>query len=184
MSDKKASTVKSDSISIPPHAILKGLGENADGNDYFGKFILMVFLTAGVVILFSSMISSTRQEKFRMAGTKVLLEKQTARLQAETNRLEDEFTALKGDSGRIEKEARERFGYLGADEIIYPRYNFRVKNMVKREPVTLSFKNRWKAFLFDGPFPWQFPALIILISSAYYLISYHYEYRKLHQSGC
>ena len=86
-----------------------------------------------------------------MAGTKVLLEKQTARLQAETNRLGDEFTALKGDSGRVEKEARERFGYLGVDEIIYPRYNFHVKNIMKREPVTLSLKNRWKAFLFDGP---------------------------------
>ncbi len=184
MSDKKANTVKSDSISIPPHAVLHRKGVTADENDYFGKFILMMFLTACVVILFSSMISSTRQEKFRMAGTKVLLEKQTARLQAETNRLEDEFTALKGDTGRVEKEARERFGYLGADEIIYPLYNFSVKNMAKREPVTLSFKNRWKAFLFDGPFPWQFPALIILISSAYYLISYHYEYRKLHQSGC
>lgn len=184
MSDKKANTVKSNSISIPPHAVVKGCSEHAGGDDYFGKFILMVFLTACVVILFSSMISSTRQEKFRMAGTKALLEKQTARLQAETNRLEDEFMALKGDSGRVEKEARERFGYLGADEIIYPRYDFRVKNMVKREPVAVSFKNRWKTFLFDGPFPWQFPALIILISSAYYLISYHYEYRKLHQSGC
>ena len=184
MSDKKAHTVKSDSISIPPFSILQGRGGKTDGSDYFGKFILMVFLTACVVILFSSMISRTRQEKFRMAGTKILLEKQTARLQAETARLEDEFTALKGDSGRVEKEARERFGYLGADEIVYPRYHFYVKNNIKREPVKTSLQNRWKVFLFDGPFPWQFPALIILISSAYYLISYHYEHRKLHQPGC
>lgn len=184
MSDKKVRTVKSTSICIPPFSIPQGSCGKADGGDYFGKFILMVFLTACVVILFSSMISRTRQEKFRMAGTKTLLEKQTARLQAETVRLECEFTALKGDAGRIEKEARERFGYLGTDEIVYPRYNFYVKNIAKREPVKTSSRNRWKAFLFDGPFPWQFPALIILISSAYYLISYHYEYRKLRQPGC
>lgn len=184
MSDQKVRVVKSDSISIPPFSLSKGRSGDAGRSDYFGKFILMIFLTACVVILFSSMISRTRQEKFRMVGTKKLLERETARLQAETVRLEGEFTALKGDSVRIEKEARERFGYLGSEEIVYPRYNFYVKNIVKREPVKTSLQNRWKAFLFDGPFPWQFPVLIILISSAYYLISYHYEHRKLRQPGC
>jgi len=184
MSDQKVCIVRSDNISILPFSATQEKSGKAGSSDYFGKFILMVFITACVVILFSSMISRTRQEKFRMAGTKKLLERETARLQAETGRLEGEFTALKGDSVRIEKEARKRFGYVGSEEITYPRYNFYVKNVIKREPVKASFQNRWKAFLFEGPFPWQFPALIILFSSAYYLISYHYEHRKIRQPGC
>jgi cell division protein FtsB len=157
---------------------------SSGNNNYFAKFILMVFVTSCIVILFSSIISKTRQERIRILEAKKMLEKQAARLEEENSMLENEYSALKNDPVRIEKEARELLGYVGIDEVFYEKYNFRIKSVSKKEPAKIISQNPWKTFLFDGPFPWQFPALIILIASAYYLISYHYEYRKLRQSNC
>lgn len=153
-------------------------------NRYFGKFILMVFVMSCVVIFFSSIISKTRHERFRMLEMKKVLEKQVTQLEAENFKLENEYSALKSDPIRIEKEAREHLGYVETDEVIYKRYNFHIKSITKKEPIIGVSQNRWKAFLFEGLFPWQFPASIILITTAFYLISYHYEYRRLRQSNC
>ncbi len=151
---------------------------------YFGKFVLMVFVTSCVVVLFSAIISKTRQERISLLESRKILEKQSVRLEAENSRLAHEYDALKSDPVRIEKEARNRFGYMGTEEVAYPRYDFRVTSAIPKETENATPKNPWVAFLFDGAFPWQVPALIILISSAYYLVSYHYEYRKLRQPGC
>ena len=153
-------------------------------NKFFGKFVLMVFVTSCVVILFSSIITKVRQERFHMLESKTMLEKQAAQLEAENSILDREYSALKSDPVRIEQEARNQFGYIAPDEVNYPRYNFHIKSIVKKEPAKAVAQNRWKAFLFEGAFPWQFPTLIVLIAAAYYLISYHCEYRKLHQSNC
>ncbi len=149
---------------------------------YFGKFVLFVFVTSCAVILFTSIISRVRQDRFHLMESKRQLEKQAARLEEENSRLEKEYSGLQDDPIRIEKEARERLGFAKPDEVFYKKYNFHIKNVTSKEPTKTVSQNRWKAFLFEGPFPWQFPAFIILIASAYYLISYHYEYRKLHQS--
>jgi len=151
---------------------------------YFGKFVLMVFVTSCVVILFSSIITKVRQERFHMQESKTMLEKQAARLEGENSILDREYSALKSDPVRIEQEARNQFGYISPDEVTYSKYNFHIKSTTKKEPAKVVSQNRWKAFLFECPFPWQFPALIVLIAAAYYLISYHCEYRKLHQSNC
>lgn len=162
-------------------------GERAEGRDknsYFNKFVILVFITSGVIIFFSWTISKIRQDRVRMLEVKKVLEKQATRLEAENLRLENEYSALKKDPVRIEKEAREVLGYTGSDEIIYNKYHFRIKSTTPNEPEKIPARNRWKAFLFDGAFPWQFPAFVILIAVAYYVISYHYEYRKLCKSDC
>ena len=153
-------------------------------NKFFGKFVLMVFVTSCVVILFSSIITKVRQERFHMQESKTMLEKQASQLEVENSMLDREYSALKSDPVRIEQEARNQFGYISPDEVTYSKYNFHIKSITKKEPAKVVSQNRWKAFLFECPFPWQFPALIVLIASAYYLISYHCEYRKLHQSNC
>jgi len=119
-----------------------------------------------------------------MQESKTMLEKQAARLEGENSILDREYSALKSDPVRIEQEARNQFGYISPDEVTYSKYNFHIKSTTKKEPAKVVSQNRWKAFLFECPFPWQFPALIVLIAAAYYLISYHCEYRKLHQSNC
>ena len=151
---------------------------------YFGKFVLIVFITSCVVILFSTIINKTRQERFRMIETKKTLDEQNAQLESENFVLESEYAALKNDPVRIEKEARDIFGFIRPGEVVYPRYNFHIKSATKKEPPKVVSQNRWKEFLFEGPFPWQFPAFIILVTMAYYLISYHYEHRKLHKPDC
>lgn len=153
-------------------------------NKYFGKYVLMVFITSSVIILFSSIITKVRQERFHMLESKTMLEKQAAQLEAENSMLDREYSALKSDPVRIEQEARNQFGYIAPDEVTYSKYNFHIKSATKKEPAKAVSQKRWKAFLFEGPFPWQFPALIVLVASAYYLISYHCEHRKLHQSNC
>ncbi len=153
-------------------------------NRFFGKFVLMVFVTSCVVMLFSSIITKVRQERFRMLEDKNALEQQTSQLETENARLALDHSALKSDPVRIEQEARNQFGYIAPDEVTYSKHNFHIKSVAKKEPVKVVSQNRWKAFVFDGQFPWQLPALIILIASAYYLISYHCEHRKLHKSGC
>ena len=153
-------------------------------NKYFGKYVLIVFVTSCVVILFSSIITKVRQERFHMQESKTMLEKQASQLEVENSMLDREYSALKSDPVRIEQEARNQFGYISPDEVTYSKYNFHIKSTTKKEPAKVVSQNRWKAFLFECPFPWQFPALIVLIAAAYYLISYHCEYRKLHQSNC
>lgn len=149
---------------------------------FFGKFILIVGITSCVVILFTVLINKTRQEKFHMIEMKNVLERQMKQFEMDNSRLEKEYVALKNDPVRIEKEAREQLGFVNPDEIIYPRYNFRIKHMVKPEPAE-GPPGGWKDFIFEGQIRWQIPALLILITSALYLISYHYEYRKLHKSN-
>lgn len=169
-------------LALPPG---KPEREKLFGKDsYWGKFVVMVSITSCVVILFSSIISKTRQERIHMLEIKKVLEKQASQLEAVNLELEKEYSALKSDPVRIEKEARELLGYTGKDEVFYEKYRFRIKSTGKKEPVKTVAQNRWITFLFDGPFPWQFPALIILVTAACYLISYHYEYRKLHRSNC
>jgi len=153
-------------------------------NAYFGKYILITLITSCVVILFSSAITKVRQERFRMLETKKRLEEQVALLREKNTKLENDHTYLKDNPLRIEKEAREELGYLAPGEVVYEKYHFAINSPAKAKPETVITENRWKRFLFDGPFPWQFPTLIILVASAYYLISYHYEYKKLHKSKC
>jgi cell division protein FtsB len=147
---------------------------------YLGKFMLLVCITSCVAILFSSLINKSRQDRFLMMKTKNALEKQFEQLQSENLILEKEYAGLKQDPVRIEKEARDNFDFIAPGEILYPRYNFTMRSIAKKETIKEAPQNSLKAFLFDGPFPWQFPALIILFSMAYYLLSFHYEYRKLH----
>jgi len=116
-----------------------------------------------------------------MMETKKILEKQVVQLKLQNNRLENEYSSLQKDPSRIEKEAREQLGYLSPGEITYDKYNFHIKSVARKKPDASPAMNRWKSFLFDGPFPWQFPTLIILITAAYYLITYHYEYRRLYK---
>ncbi len=118
-----------------------------------------------------------------MLEEKKTLEKQAAQLETSSSQLENEYSALKNDPIRIEKEAREQYGFIKPDEILYTKYNFRIKSITKKEPVKEVTQNRWKVFFFEGPFRWQLPALIILLATAFYIISYHYEYRKLHKSN-
>ncbi len=147
---------------------------------YLGKFMLLVCITSCVAMLFSSLINKSRQDRFHMMKTKNALEKQCEQLQSENLILEKEYAGLKQDPVRIEKEALDNFDFIAPGEILYPRYNFTMRSIAKKEVLREAPQNRLKAFFIDGPFPWQFPALIILFSMAYYLISFHYEYRKLH----
>ena len=70
-----------DSKNTSSHAFLSseslshngGKGGCAGRNPYFSKFVLLVFITSCVVILFSWTISKTRQERIRMLETKKLL---------------------------------------------------------------------------------------------------------------
>ena len=100
-------------------------------NKFFGKFVLMVFVTSCVVILFSSIITKVRQERFRMQESKTMLEKQAAQLEAENSILDREYSALKSDPVRIEQEARNQFGYISPDEVTYSKYNFHIKKHYK-----------------------------------------------------
>ncbi|MDR4509833.1 MAG: septum formation initiator family protein [Candidatus Brocadiaceae bacterium] len=160
--------------------IVKG---NCSGK-YFSKLVLLVLITSSVVILFSSLISKSRQERLRLEEAEKTLEKQYARLRTENKQLNLEYPALLTDPVRIEQEAREKLGYTGPDEIVYPKYSFRVKNSQKNMQEKSVPQNTWIQFVFEEAFPWQIPALIILISTAYFLISYHYEYRKLRKPDC
>ncbi len=190
MQDVKVDVYGSNNYHVPSSGLLAlppaktGRKKLSKKDSYWGKFVLILSITACVVILFSPIISKTRQERIHMLEAKKMLEKQAARLDAENSKLENEYSALKNDPVRIEKEARELFGYTGIDEVFYKKYHFHIKSTMKKEPVKRVSQNRWMTFLFDGPFPWQFPALIVLVTTAFYLISYHYEYRKLHRSNC
>jgi cell division protein FtsL len=152
-------------------------------NGYFGKFILLIGITSSMVILFTSLINKARQERFQMVEIKKALDVKTHHLETNNSRLEKEYSALRNNPVRIEKEAREKLGFINPAEISYPRYNFHVKSMREKEPVKEVSQNSWKEFFFEGPIRWQFPVLIILVTTALYLISYHYEYRKLHKSN-
>ena len=162
----------------------KKIGEPSCKNNYFGKLMLFICITASIVILFSSMISKARQERFSLLEGEKKLEAQSARLEAVNLKLENERSALKNDPISIEREARNQLGFIVPDEITYTKYNFRIKNIAQKEQPKATYQNRWKAFLFNGTFPWQVPTLILLIATAYFLITYHFEYRKLHQSNC
>src|SRR5574337_506681 len=99
MQDVKIDTQNSGNYSSPfinshESSLNKGGKEGCSGrNKYFGKFVLMVFVTSCVVILFSSIINKTRQERIHMLEAKKLLEKQASELGVENVRLGNEYSA-------------------------------------------------------------------------------------------
>jgi len=169
---------------FPANEDTNGSNQSPVKDNYFIKTALMIFIASCVVIMFSSIITKNRQDRLTMLYEKNKLEKQIEMFETENSQLEREYLALKNDPTTIEREAREQLGYIASGETIYQKYNFKIKSVVKQEPLEETPQNRWKTFLFEGPFPWQFPTLIILFASAYFLISYYYEYRKLHRSNC
>ena len=82
-------------------AELDGTGVFPTKKEYFGKFVLLVFVTSCAVILFTSIISRVRQDRFHMLESKRLLERQAAWLEEENLRLEKEYSGLQNDPVRI-----------------------------------------------------------------------------------
>ena len=71
------------------------------------------------MILFTLFGSRGLIQVYQLKGEKVRILRSNARLQEENQRIGDQIQKLKKDKEEIEKVAREEFGFVRKDEIIY-----------------------------------------------------------------
>lgn len=147
------------------------------------RFLFTFCIAATIVIVFSAFVTQKRDGRRALEAMEKQLAEEVADLREKNSNLKNEFDALKNDPLQIEKEAREKHGYIKPGERTYVKHNFAIKSPKKGEIEKPSFLARLDSFLFDGPFPWQVPLGIIAIAAIFLTFSYRHEYKGLHRQG-
>lgn len=136
--------------------------------------------TIAIVVFFTNSIAKKQEERNFMAQKKQTLEQEVQKLEKDNSKLYGQHNALLTDPLQIERYARENLNYVAPGEESFETKNFKVlsnDNLGKKNNVIAPEKHPWS----DG-FPWQVPAIIILVSTIAFYISYCFENYKSKKS--
>lgn len=136
------------------------------------KFLIIMGITIAIVVFFTNLISKRQEERVKMLSKARSLSAEVERLEVGNSRLHRLHNALLTDPVEIERYARNNLNYLAPGEKVYKRYNFKIMTddkEIKEKAISPFMKS-----LLEGIFPWQIPALILLISSIVFYVSYSF----------
>ncbi|MFQ5964283.1 MAG: septum formation initiator family protein [Candidatus Scalinduaceae bacterium] len=139
------------------------------------RFLFTFSIVVSIVIIFSAIVTQKREERRVLEAKQRYLAEKITFLKKKNLELKKEKEALVKDPIQIEREARERFGYINPGEVAYKKYKFSISEPDNDEFEKTNMLSKIDSFLFEGPFPWQIPSGLILIASIFLLISYRYE---------
>lgn len=140
------------------------------------KLLIFMGVTTAIVVLFTNSISKKQAERNQMIEKDRTIAIEVERLEEENTRLHEQHNALLTDPLQIEKYAREHLDYVAPGEEQFDTINFKVKS-----DDTTAAKDTANAteYLMEGRFPWQIPALILLVSTIVFYVSYCFENYKI-----
>ena len=140
------------------------------------KVLMFMGLTIAILVFFTNSISKKQQERNFMSGKKDKLELEVEKLQETNEKLSRQHFSLLTDPIAIERYARENLNYVAPGEKVFDTKNFKV---LPKDDISENkeLKGREKRIWADG-FPWQLPAIIILISTLVFYITYCFENHK------
>lgn len=139
------------------------------------RFLVTFCIVASIVIIFSAVVTKKRDGRRELEARQKELAEKVAYLNKKNADLKKKNKALVNDPIEIEREAREKYGYIKPGEVTYKKHKFAIKEPGNNEVERSSLLSRMDSFMFDGPFPWQVPLGIILIAAIFLVISYRYE---------
>lgn len=144
------------------------------------NFVIFLGIIIAITVFFTNLISDRQDERNKTLEREHELESEVNKLEKDNSKLNNKHNALLTDPLQIERFAREQLNFVGPGEKEYEKIDVTIipnenENKIKaRETVA---NNR-----LEGAFPWQIPALIILISSAVYYITFLFENRRNNDS--
>ena len=142
------------------------------------KFLIFMGITIAMVVFFTNSIAKKQEERNFMAQKKQTLEKEVQNLEKKNSKLYRQHNALLTDPLQIERYARENLNFVAPGEESFETKNFKVlPNDNSNKNVTVPEKHPW-----SNGFPWQVPAIIILVSTIAFYISYCFENYKSKKS--
>lgn len=139
------------------------------------RFLFTFSIVSSIIIIFSFIVTQKREERRVLEIKQKELAREVDSLRVETERLKKENIALVNDPIQIEREARELYGYSKSGEITYKKHKFNISQPEDGKTLNSTESGGLESFLFEGPFPWQVPLVLIVIATVFLLFSYKYE---------
>ena len=133
------------------------------------------------MIIFSAVVTKKREERWLLETKQKELAEMVTYLNKKNSDLKSENKAIISDPIEIEREAREKHGYIKQGEIKFKKHKFSISEPEKDLNKEMDLMRSVDAFLFEGPFPWQVPLGVILIAAIFLIVSYRYESKRLHK---
>ncbi|MGR3177890.1 MAG: hypothetical protein ACUZ8E_07515 [Candidatus Anammoxibacter sp.] len=141
------------------------------------KFLMFMGITIAIVVFFTNSISKKQEERDFMLKKERILSTDVQKREKENSKLYRQHNAMLTDSLEIERYAREHLNYVAPGEEIFDTLNFKIITNDDKDKSKESQGSRNR--LFEGRFPWQFPAIIILVSTIVFYVSYCFENHKI-----
>ncbi|MGR3319692.1 MAG: FtsB family cell division protein [Candidatus Anammoxibacter sp.] len=141
------------------------------------KFLIFMGITIAIVVFFTNSISKKQEERGFMLKKERTLSNDVQKREKENSKLYRQHNSMLTDPLEIERYAREHLNYVAPGEESFDTLNFKIisnDNEKKNEELQVP-----KNHLFEGRFPWQFPAIIILVSTIVFYLSYCFENHKI-----
>ena len=154
------------------------MGNKVYESHIISKVLMFMGLTIAILVFFTNSISKKQQERNFMLEKKNKLEMEVQELKETNEKLSNQHHSLLTDPIAIERYARENLNYVAPGEKVFKTKNYRVlpKDAIfDANELQSSEKHIWA----DG-FPWQLPAIIILISTLVFYLTYCFENHKSH----
>ncbi len=145
------------------------------------RFLFTFSIITSIIIIFSFIVTQKREERRILEVRQKELTRKVDYLGKETDRLKKENIALVNDPIQIEREARDNYGYTKPGETTYKKHKFNISKPESDKAGKSIETSGLESFLFEGHFPWQVPLGLIVIATAFLLISYKYERKSLHR---
>ena len=145
-------------------------------NHIISKVLMFMGLTIAILVFFTNSISKKQQERNYMFEKKNKLEMEVQKLKETNDKLNNQHLSLLTDPIAIERYARDKLNYVAPGEKVFETKNFKVlpkDDIYDNNKPQSSEKHIWA----DG-FPWQLPAIIILISTLVFYLTYCFENHK------
>jgi cell division protein FtsB len=139
------------------------------------RFLFTFSIVASIIIIFSVIVTQKREERRAFEAKQKELTEKVVSLRKINEKLKKENKALVDDPVQIEREARDNYGYTREGEVTYKKYKFNISEPENDKAEKPTESGGLESFLFDGPFPWQVPLVLILIATLFLLLSYKYE---------
>lgn len=147
--------------------------DDYEGHHFVSKFLIITGITIAFVVFFTNLITKKQEERNKTLARERELAMEVQKLEKDNSVLFKKHNALLTDPMQIERYAREQLNYIAPGEKGYDKLKFKIipKNRgIESEDLEIAKRSR-----LEGHFPWQIPALIILISSAAFYITYLLE---------
>ncbi len=147
-----------------------------NGRHVISKLLILTGFTIAIVVFFTHLISEQQHDRSKTVAKERELDLEVQKLEKKNSDLNRKHNTLLTDTIQVERYAREELNYVAPGEKVYDVINYKIK---PNESGNKTEELKINDSMWEGPIPWQMPALIILISFAVFSITFLLENRNI-----